>query len=177
MDGARSLTTTGRCRIGPEAFVVGVPTRTANGEISKLVVAVMSAVDGHGVAVGVGEGERATERAVERLDHDSDAGQDQCIVQILRIVRLQPDGDAPPEMLDGVEVDGRLPKGERDGLCGEDHRVVRAHRSTSEAEVLGVERCGSLQVANLESDEVGAEYSHDVSSWTRVRPVRTYQLT
>ena len=36
-------------------------------------------------------------------------------------------------------------------------------RSTNEAKVLGVEGCGSLQIANLERDEVRAECGHWVS--------------
>jgi hypothetical protein len=84
-------------------------------------------------------------------------------VQILRIVRLQPEGHSPPEVLDSLKIDEWLPYGERDGLRGEYHGVVRTHLSTSEAKVLGVEGCGSLQIANLESDEVRAECGHWVS--------------
>src|SRR5271165_5853661 len=96
-------------------------------------------MDGHGVAVRIGEGEGATERPIERCDQDRDSGENHCIVQILRIVRLQPDGHSPPEVLDSLKIDEWLPHGERDGLRGEYHRVVGTDLSTSEAKVLGVE--------------------------------------
>ena len=114
----------------------------------------------HGVSVGIGEGEGETERSIERCDQDRDSSENHCIVQILRIVGLQPDGHTPPEVLDGLKIDEWLPQRERDGLRGEYHGVVRAHLSTGEAKVLGVEGCGSLKIANLESDEVGAECGH-----------------
>jgi hypothetical protein len=41
-----------------------------------------------------------------------------------------------------------------------DHRT---HLSKDEAKVLGVEGCGSLQIANLESDEIRAECGHGMS--------------
>jgi hypothetical protein len=41
-----------------------------------------------------------------------------------------------------------------------DHRT---HLSKGEAKVLGVEGCGSLQIANLESDEIRAECGHGMS--------------
>jgi len=119
-------------------------------------------VKSHGVAVGISEGEGETERPLEGCDQDRDSGENHCIVQILRIVRLEPDGHTPPEVLDSLKIDEWLPHGERDGLRGEDHRVLGARRSTGEAKVLGVEGCGSLQIANLESDEVGAECGHGV---------------
>src|ERR1700733_13868686 len=129
----------------------------------------------HGVAVGIGEGEGETERPSERCDQDRDSGENHLIVQILRIVRLQPDGHTPPEMLDSLKVDEWLPHGERDGLRGEYHRVVRTHLSTGEAQVLGVEGCGGLQIANLESDEVRAECGHlgvHFCSWDHVAYIR-----
>jgi len=72
-------------------------------------------VDGHRIAVRVGEGERSTERSVEGFDQDRDSGQDHFVMQVLRIVRLQPDGDAPTEVIDRIEVDERFPDCERDG--------------------------------------------------------------
>src|SRR5580700_6154361 len=114
-------------------------------------------MNSHGVAVGIGEGERATERAIERCDQDRDSGENHCIVQILRIVRLQPDGHTPPEVLDSLKIDEWLSHGERDGLRCEYNCVVGTHLSAGEPKMLGVEGCGSLQVANLESDEVRAE--------------------
>ncbi len=120
-------------------------------------------MNSHGVAVGIGKGERTTERSIERCDQDRDSGENHCIVQILGIVRLQPDGHTPPEVLDSIKIDERVPESERDGLGSEDHGVVRTHRGTNEAKVLGVEGCGSLQIANLESDEVRAECGHWVS--------------
>ncbi len=133
------------------------------GEKTKLVVGAVSAMNGHGVAVGVGEGEGETERSIERWDQDGDSGENHRIVEILRIVRLQPDGHTPPEVLDSLQIDKRLPHGEGDGLRGEYHGMGRTHRSTNEAKVLGVEGGGSLQTANLESDEVRAECGHLVS--------------
>ena len=124
---------------------------------------VISAVDGYGVAVGISEGEGTTERPIGKCDQDRDSGENHGIVQILRIVRLQPDGHSPPEVLDSFKIDEWLPHGERDGLRGEYHGVVRTHLSTGEAKVLGVEGCGSLQITNLESDEVRAECGHWVS--------------
>ena len=120
-------------------------------------------MNSHGVAVGIGEGVGETERSIERCDQDRDSGENHCVVQILWIVRLQPDGHTPPEVLDSLKIDEWLPHGERDGLGGEYHRVVRTHLSTGEAKVLGVEGCGSLQIANLESDEVRAECGQGVS--------------
>jgi hypothetical protein len=96
-------------------------------------------MNSHGVAVGIGEGEGDTETPIERCDQDRDSGENHCIVQILRIVRLQPDGHTPPEVLDSLKIDEWLPHGERDRLRGEYHRVVRTHLSTGEAKVLGVE--------------------------------------
>ena len=55
----------------------------------------------HGVAVGIGEREGETERSLEGRDQDRDSGASHCIVQIQRIVRLEPDGHTPPEALDG----------------------------------------------------------------------------
>ena len=117
----------------------------------------------HGVAVGIGEGEGETERSVERCDQDRDSGENHCIVQILRIIRLQPDGHTPPEVLDSLKIDERLPHGECDGLRGKYHRVVRTRLGTGEAKVRAVKGCGSLQIANLESDEVWAECGDWVS--------------
>jgi hypothetical protein len=42
-------------------------------------------------------------------------------LRIPRIVRLQPDGHTPPEVLDSLKIDEWLPHGERDGLRGEYH--------------------------------------------------------
>src|SRR5271156_5957576 len=116
------------------------------GEKTKLVAVAISAVDGHGVAVGIGEGERDTERPIERCDQDRDSGENHCIVQILRIVRLQPDGHTPPEVLDSLKIVEWLPHGERDRLRGEYHGVIRTHLSTGEAKGRGGKGCGSLQV-------------------------------
>src|ERR1700678_2694373 len=121
------------------------------GERTKLLAGAISAMNGHGVAVGIGEGEGETEWPIERCDQDRDSGENHCIVQILRVVRLQPDGHTPPEVLDSLKIDERLPDSERDGLRGEDHGALGA-RSTDEAKVLGVEGCGSFQIANLERD-------------------------
>jgi hypothetical protein len=44
-------------------------------------------------------------------------------------------------VLDSLKIDEWLPHGERDGLGGEYHGVVRTHLSTGEAKVLGVEGC------------------------------------
>ena len=63
----------------------------------------------HGVAVGIGEGEGETERSIERCDQDRDSGANHCIVQILRVVRLQPDGHTPPEVLDSLKIDEWFP--------------------------------------------------------------------
>jgi hypothetical protein len=61
-------------------------------------------------------------------------------MQILGIVRFQPHGDAPPEVSNCVEIDERLADSERNGLGSEDHGMRGAHRGSSEAKVLGVER-------------------------------------
>jgi hypothetical protein len=110
----------------------------------KLVAGATSAVDSHGVAVGIGEGEGDTEWSLERLDQNRDPRENHCIVQVLRIVRLQPDGHTPPEVVDSVKIDEWLSNGERYGLRGEYHGVVGTRLSTSEAEVPGVKGCGSL---------------------------------
>ena len=70
-------------------------------------------MNSHGVAVGIGEGEGETERSIERCDQDRDSGENHCIVQILRIVRLQPDGHTPPEVLDSLKIDEWFPGPDR----------------------------------------------------------------
>ena len=126
----------------------------------------------HGVAVGIGEGEGETEGSIKRCDQDRDSGENHCVVQILRIVRASARWrPPPPEVLDKPQdrSSGSRIANVMVSVAKTTAVKSRTHRSTDEAKVLGVEGCGSLQIANLERDEVWAECGHWVSiSWSRI---------
>ena len=51
------------------------------GERTELAAGAISAMNSHGVAVGISEGEGNTERSIERCDQDRDSGENHCVVQ------------------------------------------------------------------------------------------------
>jgi hypothetical protein len=120
-------------------------------------------VQGDPVAVGVGEGERPAERAVDRRGDDGVTVGDQCIVNGLHVGGVQPDRGADAGLGRGGEIGAGddVAERERDRLRLEDDGVRRSGRRTDETEVLLVERLRSVQVARLQRDEVGAGDGHD----------------
>jgi hypothetical protein len=120
-------------------------------------------VDREGVAVRVGEGERAPERAVEGGRHNRYASRGQPVVQGLRVAGVQPQRHAETRAVGCVEVYAgqRVTHGERDRRGAEHDRVGRADRGAAQAEPVLVEGGGAVQVTDLKRDEVGSGDGHD----------------
>ena len=118
------------------------------------------------VSVGVGEGERPTERAVDRCGDDGVTVGGESIVNGLDVCGVQPDRGTDAGLSNGCEIGAGndVAECERDRLRLEDDRVWRTGPSSDEAEVLLVERLRSVEVARLERDEVGAGGGHDDAS-------------
>ena len=121
-------------------------------------------MDGHGVSVGVSKHERPAKWTIERLSDDSNPGMDKPIVQTLRVIGLEPQCDTPAETLDRLQVNGRLTNGKGNRSGDKDHRSWRALGCPLQAQLLRIELCRHLQVADLQCDEVGSEDSHWRSS-------------
>jgi DNA-binding MarR family transcriptional regulator len=122
------------------------------------------------VAVRVGEGERATEWAVDRSRDDRVAVGDESIVNGLDVGGVEPDRSADARLRDGCQIGAGndVSQGERDWCRLEDDGVRRACLRADEAEVLLIERLRSVEVANLEGDEVGAGGGHGDAPCFRV---------
>ncbi len=121
-------------------------------------------MDGNGVFIGVGEHERPAKWTIEGLGDDSNPSLNKPIMQGLWVIGLEPQCDAPAEMLDRLQVKGGLTnsKGNRSG--GKDDRSWWALGCPFQAELLGIERSRHFQVADLQCDEIGSYHSHVHSS-------------
>jgi len=120
-------------------------------------------VEGDLVAVGVGEGERPAEGAVDRSGDDGVTVGDESVVNGLDVCGVEPDRGTDAGLGDGRQIGAGndVAECERDRLRLEDDGVGRPGRRADEAEVLLVERLRSGEVARLEGDEVGAGGGHD----------------
>jgi glyoxylase I family protein len=116
------------------------------------------------VAVGVGERERAAERAVDRRRDDGVSVGGEGVVDLLDPGGVQPDRGADAGLRGAGDVRTRddVAERERDRRRLEDDGVRRAGLRADQAEVLLVERLGCGEVGRLEVDEVGAGDGHVV---------------
>src|SRR5947207_1089494 len=113
-------------------------------------------VDGDAVAIRIGHGEGSSERAVERLGNDANAGCDHSLIQRLRVACPPPELDARGfgrwtglPWSTGRRERERRPAHECDGVGAEVERVANG------AEVLFVERGGPVRVGDSDRDETG----------------------
>ena len=99
-------------------------------------------VEGDLVAVGVGEGERATERTVDRSRDDRVAVGREGVVDGLDVGGVEPDRGTDAGLGDGGEIGAGndVSQRERDRRRLEDDGMRRARLRADEAEVLLVER-------------------------------------
>jgi DNA-binding MarR family transcriptional regulator len=128
-------------------------------------------VEGDLIAVGVGEGEGATEWAIERGRDDRVAVGDESVVDGLDVGGVEPNRGPDAGLSNGCEIGAwnDVSKCERDRGRLEDDGVGRAHLRADEAEVLLIERPRRVKIASLEGDEVRAGDGHGDASFFRVR--------
>jgi hypothetical protein len=107
-------------------------------------------MNGYGVSVGVGKHKSPPEWTIERRGNDSNAGINKPIVQGLGVIGLEPDCDAPAEMLDSLQINGGLTNGKRNRSGGKDDRSWWALGRPLKAKLLRIERSRHLDVADLQ---------------------------
>jgi hypothetical protein len=116
-----------------------------------------SVVDRNRVAVRILEDERAPKGGVERVDEDRHAPTLQPVVERLSVIGVQRDRHAESAR-PGVEI------GTRQGITNRERNGVRPKRNyprrragfALQSQLLFVEGCRPLEIANLKADEVGA---------------------
>jgi hypothetical protein len=106
-------------------------------------------MDGNGVSIGVSKHERPAKWTIEGLGDDSNPGTNKPVVQNLRVIGLEPQGDAPAETLDRLQVNGGLTNGKRSWSGGKDHCSGWTLGCPLKAKLLRIERSRHLQVADL----------------------------
>jgi DNA-binding MarR family transcriptional regulator len=114
------------------------------------------------VAERVAEREVAAERPVLGREHDCRAVLDEVVVQGVRVIAAEPDGDAPTEVFRVPQVDHGRADGERDGLGVEDDGARRAMGGRLQTDDVRVEGSRGFDVGDLDADEVWSdEMGHD----------------
>jgi hypothetical protein len=125
---------------------------------------VCSGMDGNCVSIGVSEHESPAKWTIEGLGDDSNPSINKPIVQSLRFIGLEPECDAPAEMPDCFQVEGRFTNGKGNRSSGKDDRSWRALGCPLKAKLRGIELRRHFQVADLQCDEIRSYYSHVRSS-------------
>jgi DNA-binding MarR family transcriptional regulator len=122
------------------------------------------------IAVGVGEGERPAEGAVDRCGDDRVAVGDEGIVNGLDVGGVEPDRGTDAGLSNGRQVGAgnNVAESERDRRRLEDDGMWRARLRADEAKVVLVERLRSVEAASLQGDEVRAGSGHDDAPSFRV---------
>jgi hypothetical protein len=121
-------------------------------------------MDGYGVSIGVSERESPAKWTIEGLGDDSNPSMNQPIMLGLGVIGLEPQCDAPAEMLDRLQVKGGLTNGKGNRSGGKDDRSWWALGRALKAKLLRIERSRHFQVTDLQCDEIRSYHSHMRSS-------------
>src|ERR1700691_1943424 len=110
--------------------------------------------DRDGVTIWITKGEEAAERPICQRKNDGNRCLTQLCMQHVCISGGDPKRHSPTEQTCGVQIDERLSYSERHWFGLEDHRTGWTLWNRSEPHAFNVEGFGSLQVPNLQSDEI-----------------------
>ena len=106
------------------------------------------------IEIRIAKGEEAAERPICQRKNDGDRCLTQLCMQHVCISGGDPKRHSPTEQTCGAQIDERLSDSERDWFGLEDHRPRWTLWNRREPHAFNVEDFGSLEVPDLQSDEI-----------------------